>query len=141
MQRPHRMTIRCFLCATGLLVAAHPAPAAEKLVDLLRSSKWDRIIGTWVDAETKGTDLTATYVWKLPDRVIEITTKDKGQESVALMGVNGTTGDIFHMGADSDGASSLGKWQMNAMGMPCWSWPSPAAMVKKVHPHSPSSGG
>lgn len=38
------------------------------------------------------------------------------QRSVALMGVNGKTGEVFHMGADSDGTSSLGKWEVDESG-------------------------
>ncbi|MFP6667230.1 MAG: hypothetical protein VB876_07955, partial [Pirellulales bacterium] len=76
--------------------------------DILRKSKWDGIIGTWVDPATKN---TTTFAWKIKDRVIEMTGKDQAKETVALMGVNAKTGEVFHMSADSEGTSALGQWQ------------------------------
>ncbi|MEM8680271.1 MAG: hypothetical protein AAGF97_13065 [Planctomycetota bacterium] len=98
------------LAAAVLLSANSSVSAAETLSDFVKDAKWDDLIGTWVDAETQGATLTTTYAWRLKDRVIEITTTDGNKESIAWMGVNGKTGDVFHMGVDGDGASSLGKW-------------------------------
>ena len=95
------------LIATLLLTPASQASAGEKLSDILRDSNWEGIIGTWVDAESKGAAFKAKYAWKIKDRVIEITTKDANRESVALMGVNGKTGEVFHMGVDGEGTSSF----------------------------------
>ena len=104
------------MLAGVLTVTAPAANAAEKLSDVLREAKWDGIVGTWVDADTKGEAYKVTYAWKIEDRVIEISTKYGGKETVALMGVNGKTGDVYHMGADSDGTSSLGKWELEDNG-------------------------
>jgi hypothetical protein len=90
--------------------------AADKLSDVLRESKWDGIIGTWVDPETKGERHKSTYGWKIKDRVIEIVSRQGAVEHVSLMGVNGKTGDVFHMGASSDGTSALGKWDLDGDG-------------------------
>ena len=43
---------------------------AETLGDTLRESKWDGIIGTWVDPETKGQNKKVTYAWKVKDHAI-----------------------------------------------------------------------
>ena len=109
------MTVLGFIAATLLLFATAQAPAADKLSDILRESKWDDIIGTWVDADTKG-DYKVTYAWKLADRVVEVNSKYRGVETVGLMGVNAKNGDVFHMGADSAGGSSLGKWDIEDNG-------------------------
>lgn len=106
-----QMTVLGSIVTTLCLLAASHAPAAEKLSDVLRESKWDDIVGTWVDADGKG-DYKVTYAWKLPDRVIETRTKYRGVQSVGLMGVNAKNGDVFHMGADSTGGSSLGRWEI-----------------------------
>ena len=86
------------------------------LRDILRKSKWDRIIGTWVDMDTKGAVLRTTYAWRITDRVIEITSKEVHKESVSLMAVDARTGEVVHMGVDSEGAHSHGKWEMNDNG-------------------------
>jgi hypothetical protein len=110
IMRLKMLSICCVALASLVGLAAPEASAAEKLSDILRRSKWDGIIGAWVDADTKGVAAKTTYAWKIKDRVIEITTKGANKETVALMGVNGKTGEVFLMGADSDGAASLGKW-------------------------------
>lgn len=102
---------------TALFVTpSTPATAADKLIDVLREAKWDGIIGTWVDPETKGRRTQTTYEWKIQDRVIEITNKQGNKQQVSLMGVNAKTGEVFHMGADSDGGSSIGKWEIGKDG-------------------------
>jgi hypothetical protein len=106
-----KMAIPCTLLAT-ILLSPSPLSAAEKLSDILRKHQWEGIIGTWIDADTKGEASKVTYVWKIKDRVIEVATKGNDLETVALMGVNAKTGEVFHMGADSAGASSLGKWEI-----------------------------
>ncbi len=95
--------------------SAH-ASAADTLMSKLKEAKWDGIIGTWVDEETGGKNNTTSYAWKIKDRVIEVHTKDKDNETVALMGVNAQNGQVFHMGADKNGASSLGEWKIDADG-------------------------
>ncbi len=84
----------------------------RKLGAILGESRWDRLIGTWVDATSRGAGYKTTYAWKLPDRVIEVTSKDPGNESVALIGVDPETGEIFHNGADRNGSVFTGKWEL-----------------------------
>ena len=87
-------------------------PKSQKLGDMLRQSKWDRLIGTWIDADTNGAGLKSTYSWKIKDRVIELTSKEANNESVALMAINAESGEVFHTGADRNGTSFIGKWQL-----------------------------
>ena len=85
---------------------------AETLGDTLRESKWDGIIGTWVDPETKGQNKKVTYAWKVKDHAILVTGTSFGTNSVAIMGRNAKDGTVFHVGADSKGTSVLGKWEV-----------------------------
>ena len=110
---------RLSLLAACFVAAASQVSADEALndvlpnatlSDLLRKTKWDGIIGTWVDAESNGANAKATYDWRIKDRVIEIATIRGKHQDVALMSVNGKTGVISHVGADSEGGSSIGKW-------------------------------
>ncbi len=100
----------------ALILFTANATAADTLMSKLKEAKWDGVIGTWVDEATGGKNNTTTYAWKIKDRVIEVHTKDPTNETVALMGVNGQTGQIFHMGGDAQGASSLGDWRIDADG-------------------------
>jgi hypothetical protein len=55
-----KLAVRGGLVAT-FLISASQIVAAEKLSDILRESKWDGIIGTWVDPATKGATVKTTY--------------------------------------------------------------------------------
>ncbi|MFN0051091.1 MAG: hypothetical protein ACKV0T_02810 [Planctomycetales bacterium] len=90
---------------------ARADPKRQTLGHRLRRSRWDRIVGTWVDAETNGAALKSTYVWKIKDRVLESTSQESQNESVALMGVNAESGEVFHTGADRNGTSFTGQWE------------------------------
>ena len=83
---------------------------AETLGDVLKESKWDGIIGTWVDPETKGQNKKVTYSWKVKDHAILVTGTAFGTNSVAIMGRSAKDGTVFHAGAGSKGTSVLGKW-------------------------------
>ena len=97
------------------VVEKDPAAAGSKsqtLGEILRQSKWDRLIGTWVDGDTKGAALKSTYAWKIKDRVIESTSQEANNESVALMVIDAESGGVVHTGADRSGTSFTGKWQL-----------------------------
>ena len=87
---------------------------AESLGDTLREHRWDRIIGTWVDEDTRGAAVKATYAWKFKNQLIEVTTKIGERETVALMGRNAKTGEVFYIAGDNQGGSSLGKWKLES---------------------------
>ena len=87
---------------------------AETLGDVLKESKWDGIIGTWVDPKTKGQNRKVTYAWKVEDHAILATGATFGTNSVAIMGRNAKDGTVFHVGADDKGTSVLGKWEFKS---------------------------
>ncbi|MEK6238366.1 MAG: hypothetical protein N2C14_26920 [Planctomycetales bacterium] len=101
----------CCVLLAACAFSASQLAAADKLSDVLRKAKWDGVIGTWVDPETKGKLRKTTYEWKIKDRVIAISSQQDSAEHFSLMGVNGKTGQVFHMSASGDGTSSLGKWE------------------------------
>ena len=87
---------------------------AKTLGDTLKESKWDGIIGTWVDPETKGRNKKVAYAWKVKDHAILVTGAASGTNSVAIMGRNAKDGTVFHVGADDKGTSVLGKWEFKS---------------------------
>lgn len=97
------------LAATLTIFWASSA-GAETLGEMLRDSGWDRIIGTWVDKDTKGERLKTTFAWKFENRVIEVNNKMGELHSVALIAVNAKNGEVFHVGANDKGGGVLGKW-------------------------------
>jgi len=109
-------SIILFWVVIAATLCSSQATAAETLKDKLKEAGWDGVIGTWVDEATGGKRYTSTYAWKIQDRVIKITTKSPDNETVALMGVNAKTGQVFHMGADKQGASPIGEWKIDADG-------------------------
>jgi hypothetical protein len=91
--------------------AAVSYSAESNLGEILRQSRCDGIVGTWVDEETNGKAVTTNYKWRFKDRVLEIATELKELKTVAWMGRNSQTGDVFHLGADNQGGSSIGNWR------------------------------
>lgn len=96
--------------------SASTATAADTLKDKLVESGWDDIIGTWKVEGVGVQDAEISYSWKFEDSVIEVNSKMGELESFALMGVNGKTGEVFHMGVDGGGSSSLGTWRFEEGG-------------------------
>jgi len=83
--------------------------AAEKnLGEILSESRCDWIVGTWVDEETNGKSVTTSYKWRFEGRVLDVASDLKNLKTVALMGRSAQTGDVFHLGADNQGGSSIG---------------------------------
>jgi len=106
-----KRTIVGWLAGPLLLIAlGAPAVSAESLGELLRGAGWDRIVGVWVDQETNGQNIRLAYAWKFADKLIELSVKTADNEATALIGVNGKTGEVYQVGADSKGTGSLGKW-------------------------------
>jgi hypothetical protein len=104
-----------FTALTAILFMLGGATSyAKTLGDTLRESKWDGIIGTWVDPETKGRNKKVAYAWKMKDHAILATGAALGTNSVAIMGRNAKDGTVFHVGADDKGTSVLGKWDFKS---------------------------
>ena len=104
-----------FTALTAILFMLGGATShAKTLGDTLRESKWDGLIGTWVDPETKGRNKKVTYAWKVKDHAILATSAALGTNSVAIMGRNAKDGTVFHVGADDKETSVLGKWDFKS---------------------------
>ena len=88
----------------------------ETLGETLKRTKWDRLIGEWVDEGSGGDGLKMTFRWKIDGRVLESESVEPSRTSVALISVNAGNGDIFQAGADSIGSSSLGTWKFRSNG-------------------------
>ena len=103
-------TTCCAMLAAVLTPGSIPAFASDNLGNVLRKSGWDRIIGTWVDAETQGAKIRFTYSWRFKNQVIEATSQEGHKKSFSLMGHNPKKGEVFHVSVDDQGGSSIGKW-------------------------------
>ena len=104
------MSVYCALLITAVVFISVPAVAADNLGEILRESGCERLIGTWVDADTKGDRNKVSYSWRFNDKVIEIVLQEKDGASVSLMAYNPKTAEVFHVSADNQGGSSTGKW-------------------------------
>ncbi len=92
----------CVLCLVP------QAQAADKLIDFLKKNKFEGMVGTWVDADTKGKVHKTTITWKIKDRVLETVSEQGGNKSVGLIAVDSKKSTIFTVGADSKGTTWLG---------------------------------
>jgi len=81
----------------------------KKLSTIVSETGWDRILGTWIDPETKGKNNKTTFAWKYEDMVIESITKMPHKVTTSLFGRNQKTGAVFVMSADSAGGTSSGE--------------------------------
>src|SRR5262249_40006166 len=57
-----------------------------------------------------------TFAWKIKDVLIESAHSDPSDGSVALIGVNPETGEVFHNGADRGGSMFAGHWDFSPDG-------------------------
>lgn len=88
--------------------------AAEPLGEQLRATGWTRLIGTWVDENTGGQAMKTTFSWRMHDHVIENLTESNDNQTIALIAVNATSEETFHIAADNEGGTSKGEWTWNA---------------------------
>jgi hypothetical protein len=82
------------------------------LRELMERSGLLGLVGKWVDRERKGEGLTLEYRWKLKDQLIEHTSVDPGNQSVALIGIDAEKELVYHRGSDRRGSSFDGQWEM-----------------------------
>jgi len=111
-----RRLVNVCVAVVALALFSSQATAADTLKSKLKDAGFDGIIGTWLEQGSGGKNYAAAYTWKIEDRVIEVRTKDPNNETVALMAVNASNGQIFQAGADKQGASSLGEWKIDVDG-------------------------
>jgi len=103
------------LVSNEFLVEVYGSEAAatsrgRRLVDILERRGWDRLVGTWVDEPRNGAGRTQTIRWKIPDRVLEIVNREPENESVALLTVDASTGQVQHAGGNARGDQFRGQW-------------------------------
>lgn len=110
MMHSIRQTVYLAALTAVCALAGPQSLMAESLGDVLRESGWDRVLGSWEGIDARGATNVVTYAWRFEDRLIEATGRRDGTESVALMGRNPKTGQIYHVGADSNGGGSMGAW-------------------------------
>ena len=109
-----RRSVFALACSSALLSLTLVAPATgADLGEALDSVNGRVIIGTWVDSETKGERIKVVYSWKFKNKLIEVNTKMGESESVALMGFNPATEEVYMVGANNKGGGSIGKWTMD----------------------------
>ena len=100
-----------FLCLVCSIATLSLAPAhADNLGEMLEKIGLGAIIGTWVDADTKGEAITVTYSWRIENHALALSVKSPNGNSEALIGVDPKTGDAVHMSLDDRGGVSRGKW-------------------------------
>ena len=92
-----------------LCFAVSSAIAEDNFGALITKTGWEKIIGTWVDAETKGKKTKSTFSWKYKDHVLESVTNQPDRETLSIFTFNPTTGKVFVGSADTVGASSKGE--------------------------------
>jgi DNA-binding beta-propeller fold protein YncE len=93
-----------------------PEGKGQLLSDVMREAGVDRLIGTWVDAGSKGAGLKQSFQWKLKDRIVEHISKDPNNESVAMIGLDPENGEVYHKGGDRQGAVFHGSWDVSPEG-------------------------
>jgi hypothetical protein len=85
------------------------AIAEENFGSLITKTGWDKIIGTWVDAETKGKQTKSTFAWKYEGTVLQSVTNLPDRETLSIFTFNPNTGKVWVGSADTLGASSKGE--------------------------------
>lgn len=85
---------------------------AQDLGQVLNETEWDKMLGTWIDAETKGEITTVTYSWKIKNKVLEIYNREKNdKETVSLVSLIPDKDEIIHFGCDNLGNAIFAKWE------------------------------
>ena len=112
VQNPGGLTSNEFLFEVYASEAAARAKG-RRLIDILARTRWEKLLGTWKDEASDGAGVTQVIRWKIPDRVLEITSRERDNESVALVSVDPGTGDVMHTGGNARGDFFRGKWDLS----------------------------
>ena len=109
------MSMTIAVLTTALLIGSTPVNAAEDLGSIIRENGWDRMVGTWVDAETNGKKLKSVTTWRFKDHVVATVNHDfqQGKNETSLMIYSPKKGEVFIVSADDKGGSASGKWTFN----------------------------
>ena len=83
---------------------------AETLGDVMKAEGTDKILGTWVDADTNGEKFKITYKWKIKGHAVELILKTEDSNSSALIVYDQGSEKVIHMGVNSTGEFGRGTW-------------------------------
>ncbi|MFP6867298.1 MAG: hypothetical protein VCA35_15250 [Roseibacillus sp.] len=100
------LTALCSLAAFTL----GPAAGADTLAEKLEEVGLGALIGTWVDPDSNGDQITVTYTWRVKDHALGMSVKTPNRTSEALIGLDPKTGEVIHTTHDDKGGSGQGKW-------------------------------
>ena len=100
------LTALCSLAAFTLV----PAAGADTLAEKLEEVGLGALIGTWVDPDSNGDQITVTYTWRVKDHALGMSVKTPNRTSEALIGLDPKTGEVIHTTHDDKGGSGQGKW-------------------------------
>lgn len=96
------------VCSFSLLASS--ALRAENLAEKLEQAELGSLIGTWVDQDSNGDQVSVTYAWRVKDHALGMSVKTPNRTSEALIGVNPKTGEVMHVSIDNKGGAGMGKW-------------------------------
>lgn len=83
---------------------------AQTLGDVMRTEGIDKMLGTWVDADTNGEKFKITYRWKIKDHAVELNLKTPDSTSTALIMLDQSSDEVVHVGVNSKGEVGRGTW-------------------------------
>lgn len=83
---------------------------AETLGDVMKAEGIDKMLGTWVDADTKGENFKISYKWKIKGHSVELNLKTKDSTSSALIVYDQGSEQVLHIGVNSKGELGRGTW-------------------------------
>lgn len=83
---------------------------AETLGDVITAAGIDKMLGTWVDADTNGKNFKLSYKWKIKGHAVEVSLKTEESTSSALIVFDQESEQVLQMGVNSMGALGRGTW-------------------------------
>jgi hypothetical protein len=83
---------------------------AETLGEVMKAEGTDKMLGTWVDADTNGEKFKITYKWKIKGHAVEMILKTENSTSSALIAYDQGSESVLHMGVNSKGEFGHGTW-------------------------------
>ena len=95
------LTALCSLAAFTL----GPAAGADTLAEKLEEVGLGALIGTWVDPDSNGDQISVTYTWRVKDHALGMSVKTPNRTSEALIGLDPKTGEVRWLGPGRTGAN------------------------------------
>lgn len=83
---------------------------AQTLGDVMKEAGIEKMLGTWVDADTNGENFKLSYKWKIKGHAVELSLKTQDTTSSALIVFDQESEQVLQMGVNSKGALGRGTW-------------------------------